>query len=90
MDINIQILNTEDIEYVKQLSEDKFNETLQIAISIGLKSIQMSEVNMNCHSYIDPIKEIVREKTEENTEYLLGISDKLDDLLHIKTNSSRK
>ena len=90
MDIKLQLQNTEDIEYLKRLPDDKLNETLRIAISIGLKSLQMSEVNMDCHSYIDPIKDIVQEKTKENTNYLMDISEKLNDLLHIKTNSSRK
>ena len=90
MDINLHIDNSEDISYIEKIEKTKLNSTLQMAISIGLKSIQMSEVNMDCHSYIDPIKKIVQDKTEENTDYLLNISDKLDDLLHIKTNSSRK
>tara|TARA_B100001093_G_scaffold510365_1_gene576080 strand:- start:4149 stop:5387 length:1239 start_codon:yes stop_codon:yes gene_type:complete len=90
MNINLQIKNTEDIIYLQKLSEKNLNQILQTAITIGLKSIQMSEVNMDCHSYIDPIKDIVEDKTQENTNYLINISDKLDDLLHIKSNSSRK
>jgi hypothetical protein len=50
----------------------------------------MSEVNMDCHSYIDPIKDIVEESVEFHKVKLFTIEDKLNDLLHIKTNSSRK
>ena len=90
MNISLKIKNEEDIEYISQLSDDTKDKILRAAISIGLKSIQMSEVNMDCHSYIDPIKEIVSEATSENTDKIQDIDDKLDALLHIRTNSSRK
>ena len=50
----------------------------------------MSEVNLDCHSYINPIKDIVEESTELHKERLYNIEDKLNDILHIKSNSSRK
>lgn len=50
----------------------------------------MSEVKLDCHSYIDPIKDLVQETNENHHEKLYSIESKLDDLLHIKTNSSRK
>ena len=90
MDLSVPIYNEEDIEYIRKLAKDKFNVVIQTALSIGLKSIQMSEVNMNCHSYIDPIKEIVINSTSQNTDKIQEIDDKLDALLHIRTNSSRK
>lgn len=90
MDIQFQIENEEDIYYLKKIENKKIEKVLQIALSIGLKSIQMSEVNMDCHSYIDPIKGLISDSTEKNKDTLISIETKLDDLLHIKTNSSRK
>jgi len=90
MDLSIPIYNEEDIEFIRGLPEDKFIQTIQTALTIGFKSIQMSEVNMDCHSYLDPIKEIVSQSTSENTDKIQEIDNKLDALLHIRTNSSRK
>ena len=90
MDLNISIVNEEDIMYIKNIPEDKKDNLIQIALSIGLKSIQMSEVNMDCHSYIEPIKSIIKDSTDENRDKINLIDDKLDSLLHIRTNSSRK
>jgi len=90
MDLSVSIYNEEDIEFIRSLPEDKFHQTIQTALTIGFKSIQMSEVNMDCHSYLDPIKEIVSQSTSENTDKIQEIDDKLDALLHIRTNSSRK
>ena len=90
MNLNITIHNEEDIEYLKNIDDKRIDDILRTSISIGLKSIHMSEVNMNCHSYIDPIKDIVEESTDYQNEKILGIENKLNDLLHIKTNSSRK
>ena len=90
MDLSVPIYNEEDIKFIRNLSEDKFSRTIQTALTIGFKSIQMSEVNMDCHSYIDPIKDIVSRSTSENTDKIQQIDDKLDALLHIRTNSSRK
>ncbi len=90
MDIQFQVTNEEDIEYLNKIDSNQKDKFLQIALSIGLKSIQMSEVNMDCHSYIDPIKGLISDSTEQNKDTLVLIETKLDDLLHIKTNSSRK
>ena len=90
MDIQFQVTNEEDIEYLNKIDSNQKDKFLQIALSIGLKSIQMSEVNMDCHSYIDPIKGLISDSTEQNKDTLVSIETKLDDLLHIKTNSSRK
>lgn len=90
MNLNITINNEEDILYLRNIDESKLEDLLRTTISIGLKSIQMSEVNMNCHSYIDPIKDIMEKSTENHNERLFNIDDKLNDLLHIKSNSSRK
>tara|TARA_B100000745_G_scaffold142311_1_gene93034 strand:+ start:89 stop:1330 length:1242 start_codon:yes stop_codon:yes gene_type:complete len=90
MNIILHVENEEDIQYLQTLSEEKKDPVMKTALSIGLKSIQMSEVNMDCHSYIDPIREIVSLATSENTDKIQDIDDKLDALLHIRTNSSRK
>ena len=68
MDLSLKITNEEDIKYLSKLSENKKNEIIRTAISIGLKSLQMSEVKMDCHSYIDPIREINTESSEINTD----------------------
>ena len=90
MDLSVPIYNEEDIEFIRGLPKDKFFQTVQVALTIGFKSIQMSEVNMDCHSYLAPIKEIVSQSSSENTDKIQEIDDKLDALLHIRTNSSRK
>lgn len=90
MDLSVPIYNEEDIEYIRNLSKEKFDKVIQTALTIGLKSIQMSEVNMDCHSYFDPLKRIIDESGEQNKDKILEIDDKLDALLHIRTNSSRK
>ena len=90
MQLLFELLNKEDIEYLETFDEPKRDEILRTAITIGLKSIQMSEVNMDCHSYFDPLKDIIETSTIQNKEKICDIDDKLDALLHIRTNSSRK
>lgn len=90
MKLLFELLNQEDIKYIESFNEPKRDEILRTAITIGLKSIQMSEVNMDCHSYFDPLKNIIETSTIENKEKICDIDDKLDALLHIRTNSSRK
>ena len=90
MDLNFSITNEEDIKFLEKTKiSDRVN-ILQTAISIGFKSIQMSETRLDCHSYIDPIKQMINDSTSHSHESLALIDDKLNDLLHIKTNSSRK
>lgn len=90
MKLLFELLNKEDISFLENFDEPKRDEILRTAITIGLKSIQMSEVNMDCHSYFDPLKDIIQTSTEQNSEKITNIDDKLDALLHIRTNSSRK
>ena len=90
MDLSVPIFNEEDIEFIRGLPKDKFDKVIQTALSIGFKSIQMSEVNMDCHSYIEPLRKIISQSTGENTEKINEIADQLNALLHIRTNSSRK
>jgi len=90
MNFTCEITNEEDIKYLTGLPCERQEQIMRTAISIGLKSIQMSEVNMDCHSYIDPLREIISSASEINTDKIQEIDDKLDALLHIRTNSSRK
>ena len=90
MDLSVPIFNEEDIEFIRVLPKDKFDKVIQTALTIGFKSIQMSEVNMDCHSYIEPLRKIITQSTGENTDKIQEIDNKLDALLHIRTNSSRK
>lgn len=90
MKLLFELLNEEDISFLETFDEPKRDEILRTAITIGFKSIQMSEVNMDCHSYFDPLKDIIETSTIENKEKICDIDDKLDALLHIRTNSSRK
>ena len=90
MKLLFELINKEDIEYLETFDEPKRDEILRTAITIGFKSIQMSEVNMDCHSYFDPLKDIIESSTIQNKEKICDIDDKLDALLHIRTNSSRK
>ena len=59
MKLLFELLNKEDIEYLETFDGPKRDEILRTAITIGLKSIQMSEVNMDCHSYFDPLIDII-------------------------------
>ena len=47
MKLSIDLQNIEDIEFLKSFNEEKRDEILRTAITIGFKSIQMSEVNMD-------------------------------------------
>ena len=90
MNFNLTIHNEEDIEYLKNIDKKRIEDLLRASITIGLKCISMGETKMDCHSYINPIRDIVEESTEYHKDKLFSIEDKLDNLLHIKTNSSRK
>ena len=90
MNFKLTIHNEEDIEYLKNIDDKRIEDLLRTSITIGLKCISLSETKMDCHSYIDPIKDIVEESTEFHIERLFTIEDKLNDILHIKMNSSRK
>ena len=71
MKLLLELLNPEDILYLEGFDEEKQDEILRTAISIGFKSIQMSEVNMDCHSYFDPLKDIIETSTIQNTEKMI-------------------
>ena len=87
-DINIKIDNLEDISYLESINYDR--DIINVALTIGLKSIQMSQTTMTGNSYIEPLKQIIVENSIENSENIGKINDMLCDLLNIKNNSSRK
>ena len=86
--LTINIENVEDIEYLESINYD--DKVLNTALTIGLKSIQMSQTNMTGNSYIEPLKQIIVENNIENGENIKKIDNMLCDLLNIKNNSSRK
>ena len=86
--ITLNIENIEDIEYLESINYD--NKVLNTALTIGLKSIQMSQTNMTGNSYIEPLRQIIIENNIENGENIKKIDNMLCDLLNIKNNSSRK
>lgn len=86
--ITLNIENIEDIEYLESINYDE--KVLNTALTIGLKSIQMSQTNMTGNSYIEPLRQIIEENNIENSENIKKIDNMLCDLLNIKNNSSRK
>lgn len=86
--LTLNIENVEDIEYLESINYD--DKVLNTALTIGLKSIQMSQTNMTGNSYIEPLKQIIEENNIENGENIKKIDNMLCDLLNIKNNSSRK
>ena len=90
MKINLTITNLEDIQYLENIRLDDKDHILKTALTIGLKSIQMSEMKLDCHSYIDPIKKLINDSNNDHNDLLTDIDDKLNDLLHLKNNSNRK
>ena len=89
MNILINIINEEDIRYINEYNGDR-DKLLQNAISIGLKSITMSHVEMNGCSYYNPLKEYIDKKYSEHKLSLDQISTSFDELMNIKQNSSKK
>ena len=90
MEISFTITNQEDIEYLKKIHKDKINDILKSSLSIGLRSIQMSEVNLDCSSYLDPLKNMMNESSYHVDSKLELIDDKLNSFLHLQSNSSKK
>jgi hypothetical protein len=88
MDLSFTINNTEDIDYLQQMnhSNDKKNEILRSALSIGLRSIQMSETNMDCQSYLNPLNSILLDTSNKMED----LDQKLNSFLHLQSNSSKK
>jgi hypothetical protein len=86
--ISLDIKNSEDLKYLESVNYDP--DILNTALTIGLKSIQMSQTTMNGNSYIEPLREIIVENNIENSENINKINNMLCDLLNIKNNSSKK
>ena len=86
--ISLDIKNSEDLEYLESVDYDP--DILNTALTIGLKSIQMSQTTMNGNSYIEPLRDIIVENNIENSENISKINLMLCDLLNIKNNSSKK
>ena len=86
--ISLDIKNSEDLKYLESVNYDP--DILNTALTIGLKSIQMSQTTMNGNSYIEPLREIIVENNIENSENINKINLMLCDLLNIKNNSSKK
>ena len=67
--------------YLRSIDESKLERSSKGNYKYWIKSdSDKSEVNMNCHSYIDPIKDIMEKSTENHKEKLFEIDDKLNDL----------
>ena len=86
MDLSFHIDNKDDITFLKNTSKDNINDILQTAVSIGLRSIQMSHMNINSQSYLNPIIDI----TDSTNHKINEIDDKLNSFLHLQSNSSKK
>ena len=87
MELKIPITNNEDIEYINKLTHNK-ESTLQTALSIGIKALSMTTIEMNGCSYYEPLQECI--KQNNNREEIEYISSILEELMNIKQNSSRK
>jgi hypothetical protein len=90
MEISFTITNQEDIEYLENIHKGKIDDILKSALSIGLRSIQMSEVNLDCSSYLDPLTNIINSSSSLVDSKLELIDDKLNSFLHLQSNSSKK
>jgi len=86
MEIRTVIRYQDDIHFLEGIPSDKRAEYIRNAITIGLRSIQMSEFTMDGRSYLDPIRTIM----DDQGSKIMDMGDKLDNLLHVRTNSSRK
>lgn len=87
MNLNFKITNQEDIEYLKSIDEKEKEDLLKSALSIGLKSINMAELSRDGLSYINPIKQMIKEENNINSDNIKCILDILQDTLK---NSTRK
>lgn len=90
MDISFTINNKEDIDYLQNIQEEKKDDILRTALSIGFRSIQMSEVNLDCNSYLDPLKNMIQDSSSLVDSKLEVMDDKLNSFLHLQSNSSKK
>lgn len=87
MNLNFKITNEEDIEYLEGIDEKEKEDILKSALSIGLKSINMAQLSRDGLSYINPIKQMIKEENNINSDNIKCILDILQDTLK---NSTRK
>lgn len=89
MDLHFQITNEEDIEYLNTLDDKEKTNILKTAISIGLKSINMAQLHRDGLSYINPIKDLIKEENNINSENIKSILDILQDTLKVSSKKGR-
>ena len=89
MDLHFQITNEEDIEYLNTLDDKEKTNILKTAISIGLKSINMAQLHRDGLSYINPIKDLIKEENNINSENIKSILDILQDTLRVSSKKGR-
>jgi hypothetical protein len=86
MEIQTVIRYQDDIQFLMGIPLEKRDEYIRNAVTIGLRSIHMGEFTMDGRSYLDPLKDIMSEQGDR----IVDFGDKLDTLLTVRTNSSRK
>lgn len=89
MDLHFQITNEEDIEYLNTLDDKEKTNILKTSISIGLKSINMAQLHRDGLSYINPIKDLIKEENNINSENIKSILDILQDTLKVSSKKGR-
>ena len=87
MNLIFKITNEEDIKYLEGVDEKEKEDLLKSALSIGLKSINMAQLSRDGLSYINPIKQMIKEENNINSDNIKCILDILQDTLK---NSTRK
>ena len=88
MILQIDISNNEDILMWIQNNEknERKDQIVTTALSIGLQSIQLSETRLDGVSYIQPIQDIA----SSTKDIIEELDHKINDIFHLKSNSSRK
>tara|TARA_A100001015_G_scaffold320167_1_gene445607 strand:+ start:669 stop:1910 length:1242 start_codon:yes stop_codon:yes gene_type:complete len=86
MEISFTIKDKDDIEFLKNLDEKERVDYIRGALTIGLRSIQMSQSTREGHTYLDPIKELIVSQKSSMDQ----VTDQISNLLMTKQNSSRK
>lgn len=86
MEISFTIQNKDDIEFLMDFNDDDRDDYIRGALTIGLRSIQMSQSTREGHTYLDPIKELIASQKISIDQ----VTDQISNLLMTKQNSSRK
>ena len=85
----MKINNKEDIEYINNIKGDKYK-ILESALSIGIKALTMTNIEMNGCSYYKPIETIIENNMNKQGTDINHITDILEDLVNLKQNSCKK